>query len=268
MKLEDFFNHNIGIEEYITGNRFIDICQESNVTFCKSDFLDEHPEAQHNVLVTHNSDYHIDASRAEKGPKNLKVWFAQNKDLDNEILKAIPIGLENMILRINMASKLGRYSSQPINGLAKAVYINDLSQKTMLHDNLVYLNMNASTFLSERGRVLNLFKNESWATYKKGLSWKEYYEDVASHKFILSPRGNGVDCHRTWEALYLRTIPIVRESTCMNDFRDLPILFVKNWEEISYNYLNEKYKEMTSKTYDLSKMKLSYWKRRINNAKT
>ncbi|CAF4378106.1 unnamed protein product, partial [Adineta steineri] len=29
------------------------------------------------------------------------------------------------------------------------------------------------------------------------------------YPFWLSPRGNGLDCHRTWEALYLDTIPIV-----------------------------------------------------------
>jgi len=108
-----------------------------------------------------------------------------------------------------------------------------------------------------------MFKNENWVTNKQNVPWKKYYDGIASHKFVISPRGNGVDCHRTWEALYLRTIPIVKESICMNEFRDLPILFVKNWEEISYNYLYEKYEEMSSKFYDLSKMKISYWEKII-----
>ena len=45
----------------------------------------------------------------------------------------------------------------------------------------------------------------------------------------------------------------------MNEFKDLPILFVKNWEDINYNYLSKKYEEMSSKLYDLSKMKISGW---------
>jgi hypothetical protein len=33
------------------------------------------------------------------------------------------------------------------------------------------------------------------------------------YAFEICPRGNGLDCHRTCEALLLRTIPIVRSST-------------------------------------------------------
>jgi len=121
------------------------------------------------------------------------------------------------------------------------------------------LNMNPDTFRSERQHVLDLFADDPRVTNRKNLTWKEYYEDLASHKFVISPRGNGVDCHRTWEALYLRAIPIVRRSVCMSEFEDLPILYVDKWEELCYINLQEKYEEMASKLYDLSKMKISGW---------
>ncbi len=35
------------------------------------------------------------------------------------------------------------------------------------------------------------------------------YARNCQYSFWLSPRGNGIDCHRTWEALYLDVIPIV-----------------------------------------------------------
>ena len=38
---------------------------------------------------------------------------------------------------------------------------------------------------------------------------------------------------------------------------------LSRWQEISYDFLNEKYDEMTNKKYDLSKLKISYWKSRI-----
>ena len=88
--------------------------------------------------------------------------------------------------------------------------------------------------------------------------------DLASHKFVFSPRGNGVDCHRTWEALYLRTIPIVKKSTHMKEFEDLPIFFVDNWEEVCYTNLEQFYYKVKNNLYDLSKMKISYWKNLIN----
>ena len=257
--MEDFSKHEIYISEYITGNRFIDACEKNRVPFCKTDFLTEYTNTEQSVFVTHNSDYHIEENRFSYIPKNVTKWFAQNKDYKDSRLIGIPIGLENMNLRINMTSHLGKYSSQPQNSLEKAVYINGVAKEKLQHKNLVYLNINPKTYPVERQRVLDLFQNESWVTNKKNISWKEYYRDIASHKFVFSPRGNGVDCHRTWEALYLRTIPIVKESIAMNEFKDLPILFVKNWEDINYNYLSKKYEEMSSKLYDLSKMKISGW---------
>ena len=36
--------------------------------------------------------------------------------------------------------------------------------------------------------------------------WLEHY---GTHRFVLSPPGHGLDCHRTWEAILLGAIPIV-----------------------------------------------------------
>ena len=39
-----------------------------------------------------------------------------------------------------------------------------------------------------------------------------YYKKVAAHKFVVAPRGNGIDTHRLWEALYLGCVPVVGKS--------------------------------------------------------
>ena len=44
------------------------------------------------------------------------------------------------------------------------------------------------------------------------------------YKFILSPPGAGFDCHRTWEALYLGAIPIVKTSSLDPLYKDLPVV--------------------------------------------
>jgi hypothetical protein len=51
--------------------------------------------------------------------------------------------------------------------------------------------------------------------------------------FELSPRGNGIDCHRTWESLILKTIPIVQTSKLDPIYRDLPVAIVKDWNEVT-----------------------------------
>ena len=48
------------------------------------------------------------------------------------------------------------------------------------------------------------------------------YERNRQFPFWLSPRGNGLDCHRTWEALYLDIIPIVWHSTLDPLYRKPP----------------------------------------------
>jgi len=77
--------------------------------------------------------------------------------------------------------------------------------------------------------------------------WRYYnfLHKVNNHNFVFSTRWNGIDTHRLWESLYLRTIPIVKRCIGMEDFNDLPILFIKNWEDITEDYLNEQYDIIT-----------------------
>ena len=86
------------------------------------------------------------------------------------------------------------------------------------------------------------------------------YQNINS---VISPKGNGIDCHRTWECLYLGVIPIVEKSTHMSYFNDLPILFVDNYNDISIEYLNQIYIEFQHKSFNLDKLSLSYWKHKI-----
>ena len=260
---EKFFEHNIGIEEYITGNRFIDICEESGATFCKTDYLPVFNGTYQKVFLSHNSDYHIDYQRYHVGP-NHGCWFAQNKDLEKENLHSVPIGLENMKLRTGAKAKYGKWSSEINGARQKALLIDKLNQLCFQKTGEVYMNFNINTYPTERQFVWDKFYNKQWVTATSNLSIESFYTDLASHKFVISPRGNGVDCHRTWEALYLKTIPIVKRSTHMKDFEDLPIFFVDNWDEVCYINLEAFYNKVKNNLYDLSKMKITYWRNLIN----
>ena len=261
--MDNFFEHNIGFNEYITGNRFIDICSDSGNEFCKTDFLRIHNTKKYKSFVTHNSDYHIDQQRYLTGPKADR-WYCQNKDVDHDNLISIPIGLENMTLRSDN-KRYAHHSSEVKNALIKANIIDRYSGFHLSKNNLVYMNFNTNTYPIERKHVWNKFSKDPWITKASNLSMEKFYFDVASSKFIISPRGNGVDCHRTWEALYLRAIPIVRRSTHMKEFEDLPIFFVDNWDKVCYNTLLEFYEKVKTKLFNLDKMKISYWRERISN---
>lgn len=262
---ELILNHEIYFDEYITGNRFIDICDQTKAKFCKVDYIKELSNSNIDLLVTHNSDYSINNSRFSLLSKNVNKWLAQNKSIDSNLIEAIPIGLENMILRVTPESRLGLHSSQIPNAILKARYIDKKAKEKIEHKKLIYLNISAKTNYNERMGIINNFKDRHWVTYESNVSWKEYYDSISAHKFVFSPAGNGIDCHRTWESLYLRTIPVVKTSVCMNSFSELPILFVNDWGEVSPSFLNEKYEEITNRKYDLSKLKISYWKKYIQD---
>jgi hypothetical protein len=52
--------------------------------------------------------------------------------------------------------------------------------------------------------------------------------------FEASPHGNGLDCHRTWEALLLKTVPIVTTSPLDSLFDGLPVAIIEDWREIDH----------------------------------
>lgn len=259
---EKFLEHDIRFNEYITGNRFIDICQETGATFCKTDYLASFSNHNPKVFVTHNSDYHICDKKFLLGP-SCSCWFAQNKEAQEGKIISIPIGLENMKLRTFGQARDGMFSSQVPGSLEKAMLIDRINSFKLSKTGLVYMNFNTSTHHS-RQSVWQAFEDKNWVKKTSNLQLQKFYFDLAAHKFVISPRGNGVDCHRTWEALYLRTIPIVKRSTHMDEFSDLPIFFVNDWSEVCYNELNKFYDRVENELFNLNKMKLSYWRRVIS----
>jgi hypothetical protein len=54
-----------------------------------------------------------------------------------------------------------------------------------------------------------------------------------SYAFVISPHGNGLDCHRTWEALALGHIVLVPESPLQPLYSKLPVVALRSWGEIN-----------------------------------
>lgn len=59
-------------------------------------------------------------------------------------------------------------------------------------------------------------------------TWRRY----AGAPFVLSVAGNGTDCHRTWEALYLGSIVITRRSALDPLFAGLQVAIIDDWSEV------------------------------------
>ena len=67
----------------------------------------------------------------------------------------------------------------------------------------------------------------------RGDTWKA----MSLTAFTLSPRGGGLDCHRTWEALVLGSVPVVKSSPLDPLYAGLPVLVVGDWTELTVERL-------------------------------
>lgn len=86
----------------------------------------------------------------------------------------------------------------------------------------------------------------------------QYFKVLPNYKFVISPEGNGIDCHRHYEALLAGCIPIVEDNPLTRDkYAGCPILFTKDYSEIRPTYLEKKWAEMLDQTWDFSPLLLS-----------
>lgn len=89
-----------------------------------------------------------------------------------------------------------------------------------------------------RGSIRDLFLDKDWATVSPKLEYEPYLSAMLEHKFVLCPSGNGIESARNWETLYMKRVPIFKRHSYLEEmFKDFPVLFVDNWEEVTEDLL-------------------------------
>ena len=88
---------------------------------------------------------------------------------------------------------------------------------------LLYVNHNDNSH-EDRVGLKDMFRD--WATVQdKRIDYFTFLSDLADHQFVLCPRGNAIDCHRNWEVLYMRRVPVMKTDPYLMDlFYDYPVL--------------------------------------------
>ena len=74
---------------------------------------------------------------------------------------------------------------------------------------------------------MELFQNISTVQIPK-VNQTEYYKQLSKSKFVLSPPGHGVDCHRTYESMFFGAIPIVAYNKRMKGIFDIAPVYVND----------------------------------------
>jgi len=180
----------------------------------KSDFSDD-------ILVIHNYDNIPTDTEMSDFSKRFAKVYSVNWLGDKTIATPIPIGLENWsILRNGVPTDFMELIDKGLLATSKRS-IRILSS------------FSVETNSKERSKAIEFSKSNSDVFQMPTFTTpKKYREMVSDSSFVLSPPGNGADCHRTWEAIYLGAIPIVLKKYWPFGHLDLPVLEVENWSEI------------------------------------
>ena len=92
------------------------------------------------------------------------------------------------------------------------------------------------------------------------VSPQQYFLNLPNYKFVISPEGNGIDCHRHYEALLAGCIPIIEDNPLIREkYAGCPILYTTDYSEISSDYLEGIYAEMIDREYDFSRLFLDFY---------
>jgi hypothetical protein len=202
------------------------------------------------ILITHNSDASITPLESDiLANPYLLHWFAQNNQVVHDKITSIPIGLENRWMHNH-----GRLSKFKKNNKSNHIKNPQI---------LCAFNTHTNPVVRERAKAI--LQAHPMATFKQ-VAHKEYLEVLSNNMFVASPAGNGFDCHRTWEALYVETIPIVVGRKFYSSFPLFPGLVLDQWENLrdfSTQYLVAQYAEKLKLLQQNASMWFPYWEQKI-----
>lgn len=204
-------------------------------------------------------DCHITCSQILESPFLIR-WYCQNcTKTDNPKLVQLPIGMDfHTLARGNHAwgpKQTLEEQTRSVESLARL----PVEKRTLCYANFQFL-MHTRYAWDRRSAIVEV-PRELVYYEPRPVPRMDSWANMIQHKYVISPHGNGLDCHRTWEALMLGCIPIVKTSPLDPMYEGLPVLIVNKWSDVTPELLESFVPVRTS----TEKLTLDYWNARIHN---
>ena len=221
------------------------------------------------VLITSDGDRDTPSSYKNEtvnkilGCDKIKKWFTQNYDLsiNNEKLHFYPIG-------INLHHKKHHMNLSYQSIVDELLLLNKKGQQ-VCKESKIFCDSHLNFTHPDRKEMLNVLKDNKHISFlNKKVDFNQIHKLYSKYKFVLSPRGNGVDCYRTWEAFIFGAIVITKSSSLDKMYIDnnLPVVILQDWDELNDLELEKKlahwdneYFEKTKPENILPKFNINYW---------
>ena len=199
----------------------------------------------------------------------LLKWFAQNTRIQyNDKMVQMPIGLDYHTIFNNPNCNwcLPEENKLPLE--QEKILQNIINNINPFYERIpkIYVNftLNNDRF-KQRNTSLKTIPKYLMEINQKFTPRTENWKKMTKYSFVLSPFGQGMDCHRTWEALCLGCIPIICAPDFQKMFEDLPVLIIDDWGQINEKLLNETINIFKDTKFNYDKLTLQYWKHKIKN---
>ena len=196
-----------------------------NALMSRSDLLDlcaNFPQMKF-IIFTNLEDTPIDDFILNKIPENVACISAVNAITHNDKVIPAPYGVQR---RMNP-------SDDRIEQLTQ--YMEHVPSKPR---NLLYVSHNESSNVKRMG-IKSLFYDKDWAEVnEQRVPYNIFLYNLSGSKFMICPIGNAIDCHRNWEVLYMRRVPIMtRDPYLQKLFENYPVLFVDKYSDVTEELL-------------------------------
>ena len=201
--------------------------------------------------------------------ENLLMWFSQNNTVyDYPKIIQLPLGLDYHTLLNNPTHKWRKLNEPTLPVLQEKILIDIIKNMKPFRKRRTKLYVDFTTDndrFGERKFAFEEIPKELMVVSKGFKNRSENWKEVTNFCFVLSPAGFGYDCHRTWEALCLGAIPVIKTKFLKKMFEFLPVLIVDNWSDITQQLLNDTFNKYNTTVYDYNKLRLDYWTQNIVN---
>ena len=123
---------------------------------------------------------------------------------------------------------------------------------------LLYVSHNESSNAKRLG-IKSLFYDKDWAEVnEQRVPYNVFLYNLSGSKFMICPVGNAIDCHRNWEVIYMRRVPVMTRDPYLEElYKDYPVLFVDDYSQVTKELLIENDDLFQrAQTMDLSRLTL------------
>lgn len=198
-------------------------------------------------------------------------WFTQNTRIqDNNKIIQIPIGLDYHTIFSNPNHRWKKNDEPHLPIFQENILFEVIKESPFFLErkNKIYVNFSISNDrFHDREKSLQTISPNLLEINNNFIKRTDNWKEMSTYKFILSPFGMGMDCHRTWESIALGCVPIICAPNFRNLFDGFNVLIVNDWNEITEELLNSYLNTIGNNelnNINNEKLNLEYWVNRIN----